>query len=417
MQKSLDWQRMNNKGTMEHKNKLIPELRFPECVKDGEWKEKIVGDILQSESSTMALNKLELKQSGYKVYGADSVVGYVNFYQQEEKYISIVKDGSGVGRLNLCEGKTSILGTLSCLKSKNKEKYNLVWSYYLLNTIDFSSYVKGAGIPHIYYSDYKNEKVSVPKPKEQQKIADCLTSLDELITAHNDKLETLKNHKKGLLQNLFPDPSTSSGQKVPNYRFPEFVNDGEWEEDALGKICDVRDGTHDSPKYVLKGYALITSKNLLTTGEIDSENVNYITENDYQQINKRSKVNIDDILFGMIGTIGNPVIVKKDGFAIKNVALIKSIGMIDQKFLLQQLKSNYILKQFEKENAGGILKFIALGTIRNLNIVIPSISEQKKIEKCLSTIENLITAQTEKVEQLKIHKKGLMQGLFPKIEE
>ena len=122
MQKSLDWQRMNNKGTMEHKNKLIPELRFPEFVKDGEWKEKIVGDILQSESSTMALNKLELKQSGYKVYGADSVVGYVNFYQQEEKYISIVKDGSGVGRLNLCEGKTSILGTLSCLKSKNKER-------------------------------------------------------------------------------------------------------------------------------------------------------------------------------------------------------------------------------------------------------------------------------------------------------
>ena len=162
---------------------------------------------------------------------------------------------------------------------------------------------------------------------------------------------------------------------------------------------------------------MITSKNLLTNGLIDFENITYIKEEDYININKRSKVDINDILFGMIGTIGNPVIVKTDGFAIKNVALIKSISKLNQEFLLHQLKSNYILNQFDKVNAGGILKFIALGVIRNLSVIVPSDQEQQKIASCLSSLDALITAQAEKIEQLKLHKKGLMQGLFPKIND
>jgi len=243
------------------------------------------------------------------------------------------------------------------------------------------------------------------------KIASCLSALDEVIAAHSQKLDLLKDHKKGLMQNLFPQ----EGKKVPKYRFKEFEKDGEWVEEVLGEICDVRDGTHDSPKYLSKGYPMITSKNLLINGMIDFNNVSYLSEEDYAQINKRSKVDIDDILFGMIGTIGNPVIVKNDGFAIKNVALIKDIGKLNQEFLLHYLKSNYILTQFDKVNAGGILKFIALGVIRNLTVLVPSPKEQQKIASCLSSLDALITAQAEKIEQLKLHKRGLMQGLFPKI--
>ena len=420
---------MNNKGTMEQKNKLIPELRFPEFVKDGDWEIKTVSEVAYYENGKAHEQDIVIDGKyivvNSKFISTDGeVVKFTNealCLAEENDILMVLSDVPNGRAIAKCfyVDKNNLYTVNQRICKLKPFDINGKILYYLLNRNPyFLAFDDGVKQTNLKNNDVLDCPITLPKKtkdssKEQQKIADCLSSLDELITAHNDKLETLKNHKKGLLQNLFPQ----EGQTTPNYRFPEFVNYGEWEEDALGKICDVRDGTHDSPKYVLKGYALITSKNLLTTGEIDSENVNYITENDYQQINKRSKVNIDDILFGMIGTIGNPVIVKKDGFAIKNVALIKSIGMIDQKFLLQQLKSNYILKQFEKENAGGILKFIALGTIRNLNIVIPSISEQKKIEKCLSTIENLITAQTEKVEQLKIHKKGLMQGLFPKIEE
>jgi type I restriction enzyme S subunit len=135
---------------MSKEMKLIPELRFPQFENEEEWEQKTISSISNSESSSLALNKLKLKQTGYSVYGADSIVGYIDEYQQKEKYISIVKDGSGVGRLNLCESHSSILGTLACLKSKNEKQYNLIWFYYLLNTIDFSVYIKGSGIPHIY---------------------------------------------------------------------------------------------------------------------------------------------------------------------------------------------------------------------------------------------------------------------------
>ena len=184
--------------------KTVPEWRFPEFRDSGEWKENRMEDIVICNNSTMSLNKLEIKTKGYPVYGADGVVGYIDTYQQNDKYISMVKDGSGVGRLNLNTGYSSILGTLSCLQLKNKTKYILEWVYYYLNSMDFSVYVKGSGIPHIYYSDYKNRICTTPDCLEQQKIADFLSGIDELIIRQTDKIEVLKQHKKALMQGLFP---------------------------------------------------------------------------------------------------------------------------------------------------------------------------------------------------------------------
>jgi type I restriction enzyme S subunit len=207
--------------------------------------------------------------------------------------------------------------------------------------------------------------------------------------------------------------STDKNKLIPELRFPEFVKDGEWVAKSLGRICDVRDGTHDSPKYIPDGFPLITSKNLLENGEMDFDNVNFLSREDYDKINQRSKVDVDDILFGMIGTIGNPVIVKREGFAIKNVALIKSKGELNQGFLIQLMKSEYIAQQFQKANAGGILKFIALGMIRKLHIPTPSPQEQQKIASCLSSLDEVIATHSQKLATLKDHKKGLMQNLFP----
>jgi type I restriction enzyme S subunit len=106
----------------DNENKLVPKLRFPEFEDSGVWEIMQIGTILDGESSSLALNKLELKKSGYAVYGADSIIGYIDTFQHKHSYISIVKDGSGVGRLNLCESKTSTLGTLSALKSKDEKK-------------------------------------------------------------------------------------------------------------------------------------------------------------------------------------------------------------------------------------------------------------------------------------------------------
>ena len=189
---------------MSKTKKILPELRFPEFENEGEWEEKKIEDVVIAENSNIALNKLNLKSSGYPVYGADGIIGYIDDFQQIDKYISIVKDGAGVGRLNLCENQSSLLGTLTYLKSRNLKSYDLTWIYYLLNTVDFFTFVKGSGIPHIYYSDYKNKNIVVPNLSEQQKIASCFSSLDEIIEAQTEAIEQQKKKKKGLMQGLFP---------------------------------------------------------------------------------------------------------------------------------------------------------------------------------------------------------------------
>ena len=200
---------------------------------------------------------------------------------------------------------------------------------------------------------------------------------------------------------------------LPVLRFPQFRDRGGWEEKKLGELDDVRDGTHDSPKFFREGKPLVTSKNLLEDGSLDLNNVNLICKEDYEQINKRSKVDVGDVLFGMIGTIGNPVMVRSDGFAIKNVALIKQKTELLNSYLVQLLRSQHIAEKLSVINSGNSQKFVALGQLRNLSIPTPRIPEQQKIADCLTSVDELITVQTQKLDALKTHKKGLMQQLFP----
>lgn len=187
----------------------------------------------------------------------------------------------------------------------------------------------------------------------------------------------------------------------------------EWERKKLSEICDVRDGTHDSPRYTIDGYPFITSKNLTESGTIDFENINYISKEDYEMINKRSKVDIGDLLFGMIGTIGKPVIVKKDGFAIKNVALIKpQYKVINNYYLYNYFQSNCVKRQFLLEEKGGTQKFLALGVIRNINVLLPCLEEQQKIADFLLEVDNIIASSEQEIESLEMQKKGAMQKIF-----
>jgi type I restriction enzyme, S subunit len=250
---------------------------------------------------------------------------------------------------------------------------------------------------------YPNDK------KEQQKIAVCLTSLDKVIAAQGRKVEALKTHKRGLMQQLFP----REGETVPRLRFPEFRDGPEWTIVRLGAVSDVRDGTHDSPEFVASGRPLVTSKNLRSDGTLNLENVSLISEYDYAQINRRSVVCVGDILFGMIGSIGNPVLLKTDGFAIKNVALIKELELLSNAFVVQLLQSEYVAAILAVLNTGNSQKFIALGKIRGLPIPIPSLLEQRRIADCLTSLDTRIAAETNQLAALKTHKRGLMQQLFP----
>jgi type I restriction enzyme M protein len=160
----------------------------------------------------------------------------------------------------------------------------------------------------------------------------------------------------------------------------------------LGELCDVRDGTHDSPKYVLEGYPLITSKNL-KNGFIDFANANLISREDLDAINRRSKVDGGDILMPMIGTIGNPVIadVSRD-YAVKNVALIKFYkdSRIDNRFLKHVLAHAEMQSSFEDQASGSTQRFIPLSFIRSLPIPLPPLEVQKEIVGEIEGYQNVI---------------------------
>lgn len=386
-------------------NKLVPKLRFPEFKNKENWESMQIGSILNAESSSLALNKLELKQSGYAVYGADSIIGYIDTFQHKHPYISIVKDGSGVGRLNLCEGETSTLGTLSALKSKDEKKYHIEWAYYLLNTIDFSSYVKGSGIPHIYYSDYKSQNIGVPKPDEQQKIAACLSSLDEVITAESQKLEMLKDHKKGLLQNLLPQ----AGETVPKFRFKEFEDSGEWEETTLMQVASFVNNKTQLENLSINSY--ISTENLLP----DYAGVALASK--LPSSGNFTKYQKGDILVSNIRPYLKKVwFADKEGACSNDVIVIRATSFVSSEFLSNLLRNDAFIGYIMKKVEGVKMPRGDKDSIREYPIVFPkNPKEQKKIADTLSSIDDLIIAQNQKLEALQLHKKGLLQGLFPSI--
>lgn len=184
-----------------------------------------------------------------------------------------------------------------------------------------------------------------------------------------------------------------------------------WQEVPLSEVADVRDGTHDSPQYVSYGYPLVTSKNL-KNGKIDWSDIQYISQKDFDAINKRSKVDLNDILMGMIGTIGNIAMIhNKCNFAIKNVALIKDVQKANMIYLYYYLQSKNATDQLADQADGGNQKFIALNKIRNFVTLLPSLPEQGCIAKTLACFDSYIDNLTELIEKKRNIRDGALEDL------
>ena len=200
----------------------------------------------------------------------------------------------------------------------------------------------------------------------------------------------------------------------PEIRFAGFTDD--WEQCKLGNIADVRDGTHSSPIYYEEGFPLVTSKNLKENG-LDLTDVSFISMEDYLEINKRSKVNYGDILLGLIGTIGNPVLVDSVGFAIKNVGLIKNSENFYKYFLIQILKSSIFENYVSQKNTGNTQKFLGLDTLRNFQFLCPSKEEQTQIGNFFKQLDDTIALHQRTLEKYQKLKISYLEKMFPKGNE
>lgn len=214
---------------------------------------------------------------------------------------------------------------------------------------------------HLYPKDVARLSIPLPPLDEQKRIAAILDQADELRRKRQRAIDRLCQLGQAIFHEMFGDLLASNDAMV-----------------ELGAICDVRDGTHDSPKYVEEGHPLLTSKNF-SGGQIDYDGAKLISDEDFVKVNKRSKVEEGDIVMPMIGTIGSPVIVDFDpDFAIKNVALIKFQGNgMNAEFVRQVLDSSLFKAHVANKGRGGTQKFVSLGDIRKFLIPKPDPDHQE----------------------------------------
>ena len=310
-------------------------------------------------------------------YGANGIQDYVADYIFDGRYLLIGEDGARWGANEktsfIIDGKSWVNNHAHILKTA--PILNDLFLMHYLNYKDLSSYITGTIVPKLTQASLKKISVPVPSKNEQEAIVAELDEINETIELLKQQVVDLDALEQSIFYTMFGDPVT---------------NEKGWEVDKLNAICDVRDGTHDSPSYIEMGFPLITSKNVIN-GAIDFDNVNYISKEDFDNISKRSRVDIGDIIMPMIGTIGRPAIVKTDKkIAIKNVALIKFVqnSSILNIFLISILSSPPFDAFMKKNNKGGTQKFIAPGDIRKLPIILPPLALQQEFAAKVEAIES-----------------------------
>lgn len=416
-----------------NENKLVPKLRFPEFTNSKEWEAKEFSEyiVLYRGSSPRPIqNYLTKDVSGVnwiKIGDTQNAINYV-IKNVEEK---ITTEGATksrkvtIGELILANsmsfGKTYLLEIEGCIYDgwfvlrEYEEHFNKAFLLQLLNSEHLQKQYKrlsAGGIVQNISSEIVYKTILAHTSfSEQQKIAACLSSLDEVITAKSQKLEVLKDHKKGLLQNLLPQ----AGETVPKFRFKEFENSGEWQETTLGEIGEplmckriFKEETTPNPKDGIPFYKIGTFGRLADS---------YIPKEIYEEYkSKYSFPKIGDILISASGTIGRLVVYDGSPAYFQDSNIIW-LGHSEEKILNRFLLHCYTNMKWQTSD-GGVISRLYNSDFKRMKISFPEDpKEQDKIADTLSSIDDLINAQNQKLESLQLHKKGLLQGLFPNLNE
>lgn len=235
----------------------------------------------------------------------------------------------------------------------------------------------------------------IPNYKEQEKIVQCLKSVDELILLEEDKLEKLKSHKMGLLRKLLPEQD----KNFPVLRFPKFKNSKGWINKKLGTLCEIETGKLDANAMVQNGKYHF-----------------YTCAKEYYLIDKYAYDTEALLISGNGAHVGYIHYYKGKFNAYQRTYILKNFNK--NIFYIKVFLEKNLKQRINTEKNEGNTPYIRLNTLSDMEIIYPvQNEEQKKIAECLSSIDDLISAQTEKIETLTQHKKGLLQGLFPSIEE
>lgn len=426
------------------KNMLAPRLRFPEFQDSEEWKAKSldsVCNVLQGYGFPESLQgrtegrypfckvsdiSRAVAENGGLLAKAANYVGDSDLLELRAKLIPIgttvfAKIGEALRLNRRAFVQHECLIDNNAVGLKGVEGISDDYFIHLLSQlIDLNEHCGGA-VPSVNKSTLEAIKVIVPELDEQQKIADCLSSLDELITTETQKLDALKTHKKGLMQQLFP----REGETVPRLRFPEFRETGAWEAGQLIALSNepLSNGVFNDPKRVGAGYKLINVSDMYIDTAIDEKCLSLLelSQSDFEA----NQVKHGDIFFTRSSLV-------KSGIAVSNIYLGNSSDVTFDGHLIRfrantnkvvPLFAHYLFKtppiraQLIARGKSATMTTIGQADVASVTLSYPPKEEQQAIADCLSSLDDLVTAQSQRIDALKTHKKGLMQQLFPVLDE
>ena len=415
---------MSNKPTQT----TVSKLRFPEF--SGNWEEKRLGDVIEFSRGT-GVSKSDISQNGHTF-----CIAYGELFTTYNEVINSITSRTSVNTgtpsrvgdilMPASDVTSTGLGTASAIMVSGIRiggDINILRPLDCINSI-FLSYqinsrqknilklVTGTTIRHLYSSDIAKIKIGLPHPDEQAKIADCLSSMDDLITAQSKKIKLLRDHKKGLMQQLFP----AEGKTLPNLRFPEFRDAPEWKEVFLEDLGDIVSGlTYSSEDVRDQGLLVLRSSNIVD-GSIKLEDCVYVRE-DISGVNYSKH---EDILIcvnnGSKNLLGKNAIIPKDMPICTHGAFMTVFRANNPAFAFQIFQT-YAYRLQVSAGLGTTIHSINSSKLKKYRFFVPHPKEQQKIADCLSSMDDLITAQSKKIKLLQDHKKGLMQQLFPQLDE
>lgn len=401
-------------------SKLIPRLRFPGF--EGGWEEKKLGEVATFKRG-MTITAKDTKNGDVPVIaGGQTPSYYHNVSNREGETIAISGSGAYAGFVSFWNTPVFLSDSFSV---ETEIDINKKYAFYFLKhkQQDLFFMQKGAGVPHVHGTDVGNLIIPLPSLPEQQKITSCLSELDNLIAAQNQKVDALKEKKKGLMQQLFPQP----GETTPRLRFPGF--EGEWEERKLGVVFETLSNStlsradlndkQGKAMYVHYGDVLIKIGQVL---DLSKEKLPYITDDSLAIKACKSILRNGDVIMADTAedeTVGKCTEIKNASetpvvSGLHTIPLRPLIRFADG-FMGYYLNSDAYRKGLLPLMQGVKVTSLSRTAITGTSIKYPlSLSEQQKIASCLSSLDDLIAAESAKVEALKDHKKGLMQQLFPR---
>lgn len=428
--------------------KLVPRLRFPEFLNSEAWEQKPLGKIAGIITGNTPKTSKKEYYNGDKMFVSPTDIsdgrhviqtkttltdlGFSKSRSIKKNSILFVCIGSTIGKIAQNKSECATNQQINSLVPFEGNSADFLYSALEYHSSWIARLAGKQAIPIINKSVFSSISIDVPSSlQEQQKIADCLSSLDTVIAAENERLTALQTHKKGLLQQLFP----AEGEAVPRLRFSEFEGDWDWKMKPFGGLFSFKISNSFSRDKL--NYIEGSVKNI-HYGDIHTKfsTLFDIRKEDVPNVNLN--ISIDRINRDHYCLEGDIIIADASEDLEDIGKSIEIVNLDDEKllaglhtFLARQIKfelitgfggylfkSTRIRNQIKRESQGTKILGISKGRISNIKILYPeNKKEQQKIANCLSSLDSLISVKTEKIYVLKAHKKGLMQQLFPNLKE